>query len=196
MFAHRLYTGLGVPTDAGVTARITHEGLAGRELRSTDPLRIRFPRVSTEDASSVELSLTVGDLTDDLLPNTTSVLDPLFTLFDFASFGDEVYADVRRGTQNHSCPGPSPGATSPEKQRQAINNLNSSIRKYNRAVSNYNSAARPAQRTRTCESGPPPSRVGSSELDHNEAHIIEGHVPSLRAYRPGRRPVLHAITAV
>ena len=47
-----------------------------------------------EDALSTEVVSTVGGLESDLVANVKDLLAPLFILFEFTEFGDEVWADI------------------------------------------------------------------------------------------------------
>jgi len=94
MFAVRLYRHLGVTEEARVSVRISHFGLRGRELGSSTMSRHVFPRTSSEDLSQTELAAPVASLDADLVGHVKQVLGPLFMLFDFMDFGDEIYEDI------------------------------------------------------------------------------------------------------
>jgi len=94
MFAARLYRGLGVTDEARLSIRITHLGLANRVLSSSTPMRHVFPRSTTAELSQTEIVEHVGSIEPQLVAHVKQILAPLFMLFDFVEFGDEVYEDI------------------------------------------------------------------------------------------------------
>ena len=94
MFAARLYRELGVTEEAKLSVRVSHLGLTNRELSSSSPMRHVFPRTTTADRSETELVEHVGSIEPHLVSHVKQILAPLFMLFDFMEFGDEVYEDI------------------------------------------------------------------------------------------------------
>ena len=94
LFALNLYANLGVPPEAGLSARVTHRGLAGRTLTSAGFNRLVTPRITREDLSQVEIAVVVGKIKEALVENVQRITAPLFMLFDFAQFSTQVYTDI------------------------------------------------------------------------------------------------------
>lgn len=101
LFCSRLYEELGVAGESPLSVRVSHFGLGGRQLASSTPSRNVYPRTTQEDASVVEFVEELGRLEPHIVQDTKRVLAPLFMIFDFAEFGDEIYEDIverfRRG---------------------------------------------------------------------------------------------------
>jgi hypothetical protein len=96
MFAERLYTKLGAPPETRITFRFTHGGLDGRTLGSASSNRSVFRRSSNESRSSSEFTGVLGDLQKSRVGDVRKILEPMFMLFDFMQFNDEVYEDIVR----------------------------------------------------------------------------------------------------
>lgn len=94
LFAQNLYINLGVPSEARLSARITHRGLSGRTLSSASGNRSISPREAREDQSSAEIVVAIGSIEDSLVDEVQRILAPLFMLFDLAEFGADVYRDI------------------------------------------------------------------------------------------------------
>lgn len=96
MFAERLYTKLGAPPETRIAFRVTHGGLDGRTLTSASPNRDVFPRISTDSLSSSEFTGVLDSLQESRVDDVRKILEPMFMLFDFMQFTDEVYEDIVR----------------------------------------------------------------------------------------------------
>ncbi|PDT73634.1 toll/interleukin-1 receptor domain-containing protein [Bradyrhizobium sp. C9] len=100
MFAERLYTKLGAPPETRIAFRVTHGGLGGRTLTSASPNRSVFPRPSTENLSSSEFVGVLANLHKSRVDDVRKILEPMFMLFDFMQFTDEVYEDIVRSFED------------------------------------------------------------------------------------------------
>ena len=96
MFAERLYTKLGAPPETRIAFRVTHRGLEGRTLTSASSNRSVSPRTSTENLSSSEFTGVLGNLQRSRVDDVRKILEPMFMLFDFMEFTEEVYEDIVR----------------------------------------------------------------------------------------------------
>lgn len=95
LFAANLYDQLAVPAETKVSLRVTHRGLAGRVLSSSNPARELFElSKATEDISQSQIVEEVGSLRDHLVDNVRRITEPLFMLFDFTQFDAAVIADI------------------------------------------------------------------------------------------------------
>jgi hypothetical protein len=95
LFAANLYGHLAVPGETKISVRITHRGLAGRSLSSSNPARVLFGESkATEDTSESQIVEEIGKLRDHLLDNVKRIAEPLFMLFDFAQFDTTIYHDI------------------------------------------------------------------------------------------------------
>lgn len=94
MFIERLYSKLGAAPDAKVGIRISHRGLNGRALTSASPRRYVHERETREDESVSEIVATLGTMQQSRVNDVKSILEPMFTLFDFAQFDSAVYEDI------------------------------------------------------------------------------------------------------
>jgi hypothetical protein len=94
LFAASLYEHLGVAPETRISMRVTHRGLAGRELTSSNPNRQIWPRKTHEDVSQTEIVTTIGQIRPALVEHVRKVAEPLFMLFDFTEFAPEIYADI------------------------------------------------------------------------------------------------------
>lgn len=95
LFTANLYNQLAVPAEAKVSVRVTHRGLAGRVLSSSNPARVLFElSKATEDISQSEIVEEAGKFRDHLVNNVRRITEPLFMLFDFAQFDSRVYDDI------------------------------------------------------------------------------------------------------
>ena len=92
LFCANLYERLGVNSDSLLSIRIVHNGLAERELTTASPNRMVTPARTTEDVSEAELSTTIEELRGSLVDKVTEVLQPMFMLFDFKQFNQQVYS--------------------------------------------------------------------------------------------------------
>jgi hypothetical protein len=97
MFAGKLYTALGAAADAKISARFTHNGLAGRTLKSASTNRwLSDDRKSHDQLSETEAVIVLGDIRSALVDEVRRVCAPMFMLFDFQEFAPEVYEDIVR----------------------------------------------------------------------------------------------------
>jgi hypothetical protein len=97
MFAGKLYTALGAASDAKISARFTHTGLAGRTLKSASSNRqLSDDRKSHDRLSETETVIVLGDMKSALVDEVRRVCAPMFMLFDFQEFAPEVYEDIVR----------------------------------------------------------------------------------------------------
>ena len=96
MFASNLYTNLGASPEAKLSVRVSHRGLAGRTLTSAGGNRHVFPKVSRESISESEIVVTLGKMQETLVDNVRTITEPLFMLFEFQEFAEEIYADIVR----------------------------------------------------------------------------------------------------
>jgi len=95
LFASNLYENLGVAPETKLSIRIAHKGLAGRELTSSNPFnRSVSPAQAIEDESQAHLVETIGQLRPRLTQNVMRITEPLFMLFDFKRFREDVYEDI------------------------------------------------------------------------------------------------------
>jgi TIR domain len=97
MFAERLYIKLGAPPETRIAFKIAHRGLEGRMLSCASPNRSVFPRKTSENSSSSEFIGVLGNLRASRVDDVRKILEPMFMLFDFMTFTDEVYEDLVRG---------------------------------------------------------------------------------------------------
>lgn len=96
LFASNFYTELGVSGETKLSIRVSHHGFRGRIL-STSGTRFMSPdHFSQEDESHVEIVVTLGEIREKLVEYVRSIAGPLFMLFDFQVFPDEIYTDIVR----------------------------------------------------------------------------------------------------
>jgi|HubBroStandDraft_1064217.scaffolds.fasta_scaffold108860_2 hypothetical protein len=95
MFAANLYEALGVPADTKLSIRVTHRGIAGRKLSTSNPMRhLSLVRKTLADESQVELVEDIGNLRAHIVEDVRKITEPLFMLFDFMEFDDKVYEEI------------------------------------------------------------------------------------------------------
>lgn len=95
MFASNLYTALGVAPETRLGIRVTHRGLAGRQLTSAGGNRFVWPSPPTEaDESKSEIVLAVGSIMETIVDDVRRLTAPLFVLFNFQEFNEAVYRDI------------------------------------------------------------------------------------------------------
>lgn len=94
MFAENLYVNLGVPAQANVSLRVSHEGLLNRTLTSAGGNRNIFPSTSHEVKSESEIVVTLGKMRETLVDNVRKIVEPMFLLFEFAEFDESIYLDI------------------------------------------------------------------------------------------------------
>jgi hypothetical protein len=94
LYCRNLLKRLGVSPDEKVTVMIRHAGLRGRQLTAVNPMRDVHAGKAAVDERTDSIVLQLADLDGDLVPIVKSVLDPLFTLFDFFQLSDRVYREL------------------------------------------------------------------------------------------------------
>jgi len=95
IFASNLYHNLGAPPATMLSARITHDGLVGRSLQSSNPNRLLHDdRKCMAPRSQTEFVVELGAIRSSLVDQVMQVAEPLFMLFDFAKFGRDIYRDI------------------------------------------------------------------------------------------------------
>lgn len=90
--AHRL----GVPNETKFSARFQHSGLKGRVLSAVGNRSIFERSKADENIASTEIISSFREVSENLVPLVKQVCAPLFMMFDFAEFGDQIYADIVR----------------------------------------------------------------------------------------------------
>lgn len=96
MFAERLYSKLGAPSESNIAVRISHNNFQKRTLTSASRNRWVHPRKSHEAQSCSEIVTTLGDMQKNRVEDVRRLLEPMFMLFDFMQFDVEVYEDIVR----------------------------------------------------------------------------------------------------
>ena len=95
MFAANLYSTLGVAAETRLSVRVTHRGLAGRELTSAGGNRFIWPSAPTQaDESTSEIVVQVGAILETIVDDVRRLTAPLFMLFDFKDLDEAVYVDI------------------------------------------------------------------------------------------------------
>jgi hypothetical protein len=95
MFASNLYKNLGVAPETLLSVRVTHRGLAGRELTSAGINRLVWPSPPTQaEESKSDIVVAVGSILETIVDDVRKLLAPLFMLFDFKEFNEAVYRDI------------------------------------------------------------------------------------------------------
>lgn len=91
-----LYRALGAGAGARVDLTIRHGGLRGRTLEASSLLRqlSTSKKNVTEDAVASSVSFRLGNLEAEIVGLVKRLCDPLFVVFDFQSFSDEVYGGI------------------------------------------------------------------------------------------------------
>ena len=96
MFLENLYTKLGVPPEAKIRIRISHDGLSGRILTSASSRRYIHERETQENNSTTEIVTILGTMKQTRVDDVRKILEPTFMIFDFAEFASSVYDDIVR----------------------------------------------------------------------------------------------------
>jgi TIR domain-containing protein len=95
MFASNLYKNLGVAPETHLSVRVTHRGLADRELTSAGINRVVLPSAPAQaNESKSEIVVSVGSVLDTIVEEVRRLLAPMFMLFDFREFNESVYRDI------------------------------------------------------------------------------------------------------
>ena len=102
LFAEKLYKNLGGKDGAKFSVSVTHRNIAGRTLSGTGPRTI-FPAITSENSASAEVEQTIGAVSANLTHSVKAILQPLFVLFDFKEFSDNIYEDIVRKFENGHC---------------------------------------------------------------------------------------------
>jgi MinD-like ATPase involved in chromosome partitioning or flagellar assembly len=91
-----LYKLLGVDPNAHIQIALRYGGLRGRLLESTLPMRTLFgtKENTLEDEARSTVILRLGAIESLLVETVKKLCEPLFVVFDFASFSDEVYQQI------------------------------------------------------------------------------------------------------
>ena len=75
-----------------------HGGLAGREMRVANQLRMTDPgRTSVEDVIETTLEVSLNDLETRLIDCVKTLVTPLFEVFDYFDLDDAILAEVVEG---------------------------------------------------------------------------------------------------
>ena len=96
LFGANLYGHLGVTPETRMSIRVVHRGLKGRQLASSSFNRHVSPSATREEESQAEIVLEIGRIQPELVDSVRKVTEPLFMLFDFREFSEEVYSDIVR----------------------------------------------------------------------------------------------------
>lgn len=94
LFAANLYTALGVPSETKLSVRVRHDGLKGRSLTAVGNRAFFHAPTTNETAAQKEIVQTVGGIRENLVADVKLITAPMFSLFDFQKFSDDVYADI------------------------------------------------------------------------------------------------------
>lgn len=100
LFLRSMAEKLGVPEETKFSARFQHSGLKGRVLSAVGNRHIFERSKADEDTVSSEIISTFGEVSENLDVLVKQVCAPLFMMFDFAEFGDQIYADIARRFEN------------------------------------------------------------------------------------------------
>ena len=93
LFLSRYYGNLGVPSESRVTIGVTHHGLQGRTLTSAGRRQV-FPRTTIAGRSDAQISDSLFGISENLTPHVMRILEPMFMLFDFATFQAAIYQEI------------------------------------------------------------------------------------------------------
>jgi hypothetical protein len=97
LFLRNYCRNLGVLDSAMASVRVSHRGLAGRVLASSNANRsLSLNAQSAADESQSEIVLQVGMIEEQLVEHVEKLLSPMFILFDFQEFHEAVYTDIVR----------------------------------------------------------------------------------------------------
>jgi cellulose biosynthesis protein BcsQ len=93
-----LYKRFGVEPTASITLSMRHGGLRGRTLCAASPYRIpaRSARknLSEDEVNSPTVVFRVGAKDQEIVNLVKTICDPLFIVFDFAKYSNEIYSDI------------------------------------------------------------------------------------------------------
>lgn len=96
LFGANLYGHLGVTPATRVSIRVVHRGLKDRQLGSSSFNRLIRSAATREEESQSEIVLEIGQIQPELVDGVRKVTEPLFMLFDFSEFSEEIYIDIVR----------------------------------------------------------------------------------------------------
>jgi hypothetical protein len=94
LFLAGFYSHLGIPPESRVTIGITHHGLQGRTLTSAGRRHVWPRTTTTAPRSESQISDTLAGVRANLTDHVTRILEPMFMLFDFATFERSIYDDI------------------------------------------------------------------------------------------------------
>lgn len=98
LYSCRLYNRLGIPSTARVRMTIKHSGLKQRSLLSGNPRRIVVEnRRATEDAVEATQVFGLNEVDSKLVELVKGFLAPVFEVFDFCEFKDQIYSQIVDG---------------------------------------------------------------------------------------------------
>jgi hypothetical protein len=101
LFCARLYNRLGVDPTTTVGIKIAHAGFQGRSLMAASPNRMMIRGSPASDKhSDAEVQTTLSSIDGRLVELVKEVCAPLFLLFDFSEFSDEIYGQIVNGFVN------------------------------------------------------------------------------------------------
>ncbi len=96
LFSANLYQNLGAAPEARFSIRVTHRGLAGRVLGSSNPNRHLMSAVTREQQAQAEIVVVLSEVRFTLVDSVQRILAPMFMLFDYKEFAHSVYEDIVR----------------------------------------------------------------------------------------------------
>lgn len=95
LYCARLYDRLGVDRSLKVNIIVRHGGLKNRVINRANSKYIFFEdRSTTEDESTSEIRIKIEEIETNLTSLVKQVLAPMFMLFDYLEFQDEVYENI------------------------------------------------------------------------------------------------------
>lgn len=96
MHCANLYKALGVDPNAHIDMVVRYGGLRGRILQSSSPRRLLFEAKenTAEDEVSVALVVRLGAIESLLVETVKKLCKPLFVVFEFESFTEQVYQGI------------------------------------------------------------------------------------------------------
>lgn len=97
LYCSRVYKRLGVPFDAPVQFAARWAGLKDRKLRASSPTRFLSPRATIENVVATSVTIPLTRVRVDLVGVVKQLLDPLFIVFDFLQFQDQIYSQIVNG---------------------------------------------------------------------------------------------------
>lgn len=95
LYCRRLFERFDVDPDSWVRMAVKHGGLKGRQLTAAEPARKLFENyVALESEAEQTQSFRIIEVESNLLRLVKKFVAPLFELFDFCTFTDNVYNSV------------------------------------------------------------------------------------------------------